>query len=120
MKVLVVDDEQLVRWFLERALSKRGYGVTTAGNAQDALGLLEKGGYDVLFTDLKMPGDDGASLIRKVMESEGGPRIVVCSAFVTSELAEEFGSKGIITIKKPFRLSELEEALRKVLSRDLL
>lgn len=114
MNVLVVDDEQLVRWFLERALSKRGHDVTTTGSARDAMGLLQKGGYDVLFTDLKMPEEDGNSLIWKVLEDDRRPRIVVCSAFVTDEMAEDFRSKGIITIKKPFKITELEEALREI------
>jgi DNA-binding NtrC family response regulator len=115
MNVLVVDDEQLVRWFLERALKKWGHEVTTASSSQDALELLKGNGFDVLFTDLRMPGEKGTSLIEKVGDKPD-PKIVVCSAFVTAELTEEFKNKGILTIKKPFKLSELEEALRVICS----
>lgn len=119
MNVLVVDDEQLVRWFLERALRKWGHEVTTAASGQDALELLDGGHYDILFTDLRMPEGHGTELIDKVLEGqENRPKmkIVVCSAFVTAELADDFRKRGIGTIKKPFKLSELEEALREACS----
>jgi DNA-binding NtrC family response regulator len=119
MNVLVVDDEQLVRWFLERALRKWGHEVTTAASGQDALHLLEDGHYDILFTDLRMPEGQGTDLIDKVLEGREGRariKVVVCSAFVTAELAEDFKKRGIGTIKKPFKLSELEEALREACS----
>ena len=51
MKVLVVDDEQLVRWFLERALKKWGHDVTSVSNAREALSHITSGNYDILFTD---------------------------------------------------------------------
>jgi DNA-binding NtrC family response regulator len=112
MKILVVDDEQLVRWFLDRALRKSGYEVVTAENVAEASVKLDSEAIDVLFIDLRMPGQDGAEFIRKVNLRNGKPRIIVCSAFVTPELEEEFRQQGICILKKPFKLDELNEALK--------
>lgn len=113
MKVLVVDDEQLVRWFLERALRKWGHEVVSVSNTADALNKMKKEEFDVLFTDLRMPEGNGSMLVSEVREKTDKPlKIVVCSAFITSELATDYGKKGILTLKKPFKLAELESTLR--------
>ncbi|MFC1769477.1 response regulator [Nitrospirota bacterium] len=112
MKVLVVDDEQLVRWFLERALKKWGHEVTSVANIQDAMSNLNGGGFDVLFTDLRMPDGNGTQLINQIGEvPDACKQIVVCSAFITVDMASDFESKGILTLKKPFKLAELESTL---------
>ena len=113
MKVLIVDDEHLVRWFLERALMKWGHEVVSVSSSDEAMGRITTGGFDVMFTDLRMPGGNGAQLVRSVREMTlDGLKIVVCSAFITSEMAEDFRKKGILTLKKPFKLVELENTLK--------
>ena len=113
MKVLIVDDEQLVRWFLERALKKWGHEVVSAPSGQDALALLENSSYDILFTDLRMPDGNGAQLIKQASEMpDKCKHIVVCSAFITVEMAESYMKKDILSLKKPFKLGELEAVLK--------
>lgn len=114
MKILVVDDEQLVRWFLERALKKWGHDVVSVSTTRDALDQMGRGAFDVLFTDLRMPEGNGASLLKKLGEMPSQPlKIVVCSAFITSDMVSDFKEKGILTLKKPFKLMELESTLKK-------
>ncbi len=118
LRILVVDDEQLVRWFLERALKKWGHEVVTASNVREALENMNGGGFDVLFTDLRMPEGNGAELLHRLSEiTKKSPKIVVCSAFITADMAREFKSKGYITLtlKKPFKLAELQEAVSQCL-----
>lgn len=113
MRVLVVDDEQLVRWFLERALKRWGYDVVTVSNINEAIKNLNKEKFDLLVTDLRMPAGNGTHLIKYVSDlTEVAIKIVVCSAFISSEMAEEFKKQGIITLKKPFKLAELENVLK--------
>lgn len=112
MNVLVVDDEQLVRWFLDRALKKNGYDVITASNIADAAEKLRTGKFDLLFVDLRMPEGGGVELIRQLEDDQQRPKIIVCSAFITSELEDEFRSKGIFTLRKPFKLDELNNTLK--------
>lgn len=112
MKVLIVDDEQLVRWFLERALKKWGHEVISASNASEAMGHMSSDKFDILFTDLRMPEESGAKLLEslddKIRESM---KVVVCSAFITPELSQGFKDKGFLTLRKPFKLAELESTL---------
>lgn len=114
LRILVVDDEQLVRWFLERALKKWGHEVVTASNINEALKTINGGGFDVLFTDLRMPEGNGADLLDRLSEiARKKPKVVVCSAFITADMARDFKSKGYLTLKKPFKLSELQDAVSK-------
>jgi len=115
MKILVVDDEQLVRWFLERALTKNGHQVSTASNIADASEKLNTEKIDVVFVDLRMPEGNGTELIEKLDTVTLKPKVVVCSAFITPELEEEFRSKGIYTLKKPFKLDELHSVVQQCL-----
>lgn len=113
MRVLVVDDEQLVRWFLERALKKWGHEVTSVSNTSDALNQISQHEYDVLFTDLRMPGGDGTVLVKQVRDNPDNKlHIVVCSAFITADMIKDFNKNGIFTLKKPFKLAELENTLK--------
>lgn len=115
MKVLIVDDEQLVRWFLERALKRWNFNVTAVSSAEEAVRHLETNSYEIIFTDWKMPSGSGALIVKQVSEMQHPPHLVVCSAYVTPEMEEEFKAKGIQTLKKPFKLDELENALKNLL-----
>lgn len=111
-KALIVDDEDLILWFLERALKRRGYNVITARNIKEAMEILSRECFDIIFTDLRMPGGNGTELIGRVSEITQKTRIVVCSAFVNPQITEILREKGIGLLKKPFRLEELEEFLK--------
>jgi DNA-binding NtrC family response regulator len=112
MKILVVDDEQLVRWFLERALKKGNHDVIAASNVVEASEKLACGDIDLILLDFRMPGGNGTELIKKVQASDNRPKIIVCSAFVTSEIEAELKSNGICILRKPFKLDELNNALK--------
>ncbi len=118
MKILVVDDEQLVRWFLDRALRKYGHQVITAGTVADASVKLSSEIIDVLFTDLRLPEENGAELIGRVDKRGKQPKAIVCSAFITIELEEEFRQKGVCILRKPFKLDELNETVQVCLEKD--
>ncbi|MDA8091871.1 MAG: response regulator [Nitrospiraceae bacterium] len=116
MKILIVDDEQLVRWFLERALTRRGHDIVSVSNGLEAVEALTASDFDLMFTDLRMPEENGTTLIEKVSEITNArdkkpPRIVVCSAYVTSEMVENYQNDGIKVLRKPFKLEELEHIL---------
>jgi DNA-binding NtrC family response regulator len=115
MNILVVDDEQLVRWFLDRALKKSGHQVITASNIAEASEKLDTEDIDLLFIDLRMPGGNGTKLIEKVHNKIEKLKIIVCSAFITTDLEEYFHKNGIFLLKKPFKLDELNSTLQKCL-----
>ncbi len=111
MKVLVVDDERLVRWFLDRALRKKGHEVIAASSVAKAAEKLDAEAVDMLFVDLRMAEGSGMELIRKVCRSSKRPKIVVCSAFVTGDMEKDLKSNEIYILRKPFGLDELNDAL---------
>jgi DNA-binding response OmpR family regulator len=111
MKVLIVDDEHLVRWFLDKALRKKGHEVITASSVAKAAEKLDTEAVDMMFVDLRMAQGNGMELIRKVCGSAKKPGIVVCSAFVTRDVEEDLIKNGIYVLRKPFGLEELYEAL---------
>jgi len=117
VKILVVDDEQLVRWFLDRALRKAGHDVVTAASIAEAAEKLKTDEIDLLFLDLRMPGGNSVELIRQLDQSATQLKIIVCSAFITPELEDEFKTKGICMLKKPFKLEELNNTLKACLER---
>ncbi|GBD99809.1 sporulation initiation phosphotransferase F [bacterium BMS3Abin07] len=114
MKVLVIDDEKLVRWFLERALRKWNHNVTSASDGNKAIDLLKSNSYDIVFTDLKMPAADGSSVIEYLNGMANTPSIIVCSAYITPEMEDDFRNRGLLALKKPFKLEELEDIMKKI------
>ncbi len=118
MKILVVDDEHLVRWYLYRVLTKNGHEVSTAANVEEALAKLGSESVDALLIDLRMPGESGSVLIGKVDIRGNKPKVIVCSAFVTAELEEELRQKGVCILKKPISLDDLNDAVKICLKKD--
>ena len=116
MKILVVDDEQLVRWFLDRALKKVGHEVLTASGIGEALERLRADRFDLLFIDLRMPKGSGTELIRQLGSLSYRLHVIVCSAYITPELENEFTQSGICILRKPFKLDELNQALESCLA----
>jgi len=112
-KVLIVDDEKLVRWFLERTLKKEGYEIDTASNGEEALHKIEKGDYNILILDLRMPIMGGLELLKRLKEKGRLPITIVASAFLSDEaieIAHEIGVKGCI--RKPFKVEEIVSIVR--------
>ncbi|MBA4372422.1 MAG: hypothetical protein C0402_06125 [Thermodesulfovibrio sp.] len=116
MKILVVDDEQLVRWFLDRALKKGGHEVTTASGIGEAMERLRADRFDLLFVDLRMPEGGGTDLISQLDTLSYRMQVIVCSAYITTDLETEFTRSGICILRKPFKLDELNQALESCLA----
>lgn len=104
-RVLIVDDEQTVRDLVAKTLSMADYDVDTAPDGPSALDRLNSTEYDLLITDLKMPGMDGLSVIREVRRRSTELPIVIITGYSTEASAIEainLGVSGYLT--KPFRL----------------
>ena len=112
-KVLVVDDEVDILEILKLEFEDRGCEVMTAVNASEAMGLIEKTRFDVVISDVCMPGMSGADLLRTI-ESTGRsdrPFIIMMSgySFYTPEQIQEMGSAGYLA--KPFSHRQLVELI---------
>ncbi|MCX6549741.1 MAG: response regulator [Acidobacteria bacterium] len=115
-RVLVVDDEASIRDLLTKTLALAEYDVDAAPDGRVALGRLRAANYDLLVTDLKMPGMDGLSLIRDARRLMPALPIVIITAYSTEASAIEainLGVSGYLT--KPFRIAKILSTAAKAL-----
>src|SRR5262245_21775874 len=86
-KILVVDDEQSMTQFLGIVLRKEGYSVTTVNNGKDALERARAEEFDVVITDIKMPGMDGIQLLQGVKKHDPSLPVVIMTAYASQQSA---------------------------------
>ncbi len=102
-KILVVDDELIVRDSLKEWLEEEGFSVDMAKSGQDALDKLSANPYHLLLTDIKMPGMDGVEVLQKAKESYPDLTVVMMTAYATVETAVEAMKTGALDyLIKPF------------------
>jgi len=112
-RVLLVDDEPRIVSFVSRALSAEGFQVDSALDGIRGLELARTGRYQLVVLDLLLPGRDGVSVLRDLMESRPGQRVLVLSALsdVDSKVrCLELGASDYLP--KPFSLAELLARIR--------
>ncbi len=116
--ILLVEDEDAVRDFTIRALTMRGYKVIDASGGEEALELIQEheGRFDLVISDVMMPGMDGPTLIQEVRESYPEMRVLFISGYDKGALSNH-GDKleNCHFISKPFRLQDLTEKVKDVL-----
>lgn len=107
-RILVVDDEQAIRQTLKEILSFEGYAVDTAENGKDGLAMLTDNLYDVVLSDIKMPGMDGMEFLAKTNEIAPDLPVIMISGHGSIEVAVESVRKGAYDfITKPPDLNRL-------------
>ena len=106
--VLIVDDERTLARAIKAFLAESGYEAETAGDAEQALRLLETMRPDVIFTDVRLPGMDGIELLRRIREFDAAIPVIIMTAHGTIEGAVEAVKLGAFDyLKKPVDLEEL-------------
>lgn len=107
-RILVVDDEESIREFLEIMLKKEGYEVTTAEDGAKAKEILTKKSFDMVISDMQMPNVTGIELLRHVRESYPDLVFMIITAFGTTETAVEAMKLGAYDyLTKPFKIDEV-------------
>jgi two-component system response regulator HydG len=116
IRILVVDDEPAARSALAELLREEGFSVRSAADGFKALGQLEEWPPDIVITDVKMPGLDGVSLMRKVKDTTPSVGVIVMTAFGSVENAVEAMQRGADDyLTKPVHFPELLVIVRRVL-----
>ncbi len=110
--VLIVDDDKLICWALEKALKKNGYYVIVSPNGEDAIEALKKKDFDLVITELSMPEIDGFEVIEEVKRCSPFTRTVLMSAFGTESAIKKATEKGVYYLEKPFEVEEFVERLQ--------
>jgi len=116
VKVLVAEDNQSVREFIQRALQSIGFKVTAVVDGQQALAVLSREKFDVLVTDIVMPNMDGIALALKTSRMFEDLRIVMISGYAQERMrAHNLDALVHRIIAKPFSLEEICDAVNDVL-----
>lgn len=112
--VLVVDDEPLMRQFLEETLTRKGFTVDVAKNGKEGLAHLKTKTYDLVLTDMKMPDISGLEIVKKTKELSPSTLLIVMTAFGTIENAVEAMRLGAFNyLLKPFTPDAIETLIEK-------
>jgi DNA-binding NtrC family response regulator len=108
-RILAIDDEIHMLRLLERIITeKTPYQIHTTNNALELPGLLEHDEFDLIITDLKMPGMDGLDVLRLVKQQGRREEVIIITAFGSLESAMEALSAGVFDyITKPFRKEQI-------------
>ena len=115
-RVLIVDDEESFRHMLSVILDKQGYAVDTASDGEQALDKMERGLFDEILCDIRMPRMDGIEFLRRAKEAQPESTIIMMSAYGTLDTAVEAMKLGAYDyIDKPFDLDELRLLIAKAL-----
>ncbi|HEU5086771.1 MAG TPA: HD domain-containing phosphohydrolase [Roseiflexaceae bacterium] len=115
-RILIVDDDQMVRDFCARLLRLGGYNVSTAQNGAVALEQLALAPFDLVLTDIHMPVMDGIALLKEIRAHYDDLDVIVFTAYATVETALNALKQGAFDyLTKPVSVSELERSVRRAL-----
>jgi len=115
-RILVVDDEPGIREIVGTILEEDGYQVRRAASVREARDHLAADPFDLVLTDLKMPGEDGLALVREIRERFPDMATVIFTGYASVDSAIEALRLGISDyMKKPFRLEEIKRTVERVL-----
>ncbi len=110
IKILVVDDELSMREFLSILLEREGYDVSTAGSAEEALKLMDLSLFDLVLSDVQMPGLSGIELLTRIKQISPETGVLMITAYSASEQAVEAMKLGAYDyIAKPFKIEEIKQ-----------
>jgi two-component system, cell cycle response regulator CpdR len=121
IRILLAEDEQAMREYLTRALERSGYAVDAVANGLEAHGRLEAGErYDLLLTDIVMPGMDGIQLAQQAALMRPAMRVMFITGFsaVTLRVGRELPNAKVLS--KPFHLRDLVLEVDRVFQSDTL
>jgi DNA-binding NtrC family response regulator len=116
-KILVVDDEDIVRTSCSRTLSPEGYDVRLAKNGAEGLKMAREERFDLVLTDLKMPDMDGIEVLRIIKEQWPETAVIIVTGYQTVDTAVKAIKLGAYDyIEKPFTPDALITAVREALT----
>ena len=120
-KILVVDDEELIRWSLKEELENEGYEVASAADGQQALKLFQEKSPDLTILDYKLPLIDGMEVLKRIRETNPDSLVIMITAHGSIDSAVQATKLGAFHyIPKPFDLRELKLIIQKAFHTETL
>ena len=116
-RILLAEDDDSLRGFLARALERAGHDVRVCEDGDEALDALGDGPWDLLLTDIVMPGADGIEVARQAAASQPDLRIMFITGFAAVALNPDSNApKDAKVLSKPFHLKDLVNEVEKLLA----
>ena len=116
-RILLVEDEDMVRAVAERALSREGYQVTTASDGDEGLELVQAGGeFDLVVSDVVMPSMDGPAMAREIRKLQPNLPILFMSGYAEAQLRDQIDIAAMHFIPKPFSVAQIAGKVADVLA----
>jgi two-component system, cell cycle sensor histidine kinase and response regulator CckA len=116
-RILIVEDEDMVRAVAERALVRQGYVVETAADGEEALALFANGKrYDLVVSDVVMPNMDGPTMAYKLRDRYGNIRLLFMSGYAEEQLRETISLDNVSFLAKPFSVQQISESVQMALT----
>jgi CheY-like chemotaxis protein len=116
-KVLVVDDDPAVRKSIDRVLTGKGYAVITAENGEEALRKLNEEQYDLVYTDIRMPGISGLEVAEEVKARKPWTPVVIITGYGTDAAQARAKAAGVTSfVHKPLSPEMIEDSARDALA----
>src|SRR5215213_1410003 len=107
-RLLIVDDKEQMRDVLQKFLAAEGYRIETAASGKEALEKISKENYNLILTDIKMPGMDGNELLTEILKRDAEAVVILMTAFGSIEAAVSAIKRGAADyISKPFQMDEV-------------
>lgn len=120
-KILIIDNEKRMCHVLKVALEKDGYQVDLAFDGEEAIAKIKKSEYQVLVTDLKMPGKDGMAVLEAAKELTPDTEVIMMTAYATAQTAIEAMRNGAYDyLIKPFEIDELRLKVKQIIQQGKL
>ena len=114
--ILIVDDEENIRWLYKEELEEEGYIIATAASGEEALRMVPEIKPDLVVMDIKMPGISGVDALVKIKEIDKNTPVILCSAY--GEYKQDFTTwASDAYVVKAASLVELKKAIREVLEK---
>ena len=115
-RALLVEDHEDLRAVLSMGLENFGLEVEVAAEGTEAIQLLGKQHFDLVVSDLRLPGPDGFAIVRTALKQQPPPAVLFVSGFVTAEDESKIEALGAQLLRKPFRSAEFRSAIESLLS----
>ncbi len=117
LRIMVIDDENIVGKRLKPALSKDGDIVETFENGRAALARYDEQPFDIVVTDIRMDEIDGIEVLEQILEKSDRTKVIIITGYATIEVAREALSKGAFDfIAKPFKPNDLRNIIERAAS----
>jgi DNA-binding response OmpR family regulator len=117
-KILIVDDEEAVRFFIADALSRAGWEVHEADSGEAALAALSEQSFDVMLLDLRMPGMGGLMVMRQAKERWPGVMIIIMTAYASLDSAIEAVRQGAFDyLRKPCSVDDIMSCVNRAMAK---